>query len=49
MRSKEALDIECKTAQRTVEKQSKMLEKAQDVERSLNGQIVSACKAHILF
>jgi E3 ubiquitin-protein ligase BRE1 len=36
MRSKEG-----KLAQRTVEKQLKLLERAQEVERSLNAQIVS--------
>ena len=41
MRAKEAIEAECKTAQRSVEKQLKMLEKAQEVERALSAQIVS--------
>jgi E3 ubiquitin-protein ligase BRE1 len=41
MRSKDAIDAEGKLAQRTVEKQLKLLERAQEVERSLNAQIVS--------
>lgn len=40
MRAKEAIDAECKIAQRSVEKQLKLLERAQEVEKSLNGQIV---------
>ncbi|KAL7418545.1 E3 ubiquitin-protein ligase bre1 [Cryptotrichosporon argae] len=39
MRTKEALDAECKTAQRTIEKQSKVLERAQEVERGLTAEI----------
>ena len=42
MRAKEGVDGECKTAQRSVEKQLKMLEKAQEVERALQAQIVSS-------
>jgi E3 ubiquitin-protein ligase BRE1 len=41
MRAKEAVDAEGKMAQRTVDKQLKLLERAQEVERSLNAQIVS--------
>ena len=41
MRAKEGVDAECKTAQRSVEKQLKMLEKAQEVERALQAQVVS--------
>ncbi|KAK4685526.1 E3 ubiquitin-protein ligase BRE1, partial [Tremellales sp. Uapishka_1] len=41
MRTKEAMDAECKTAQRSVEKQLKLLERAQEVERSLSAQIAS--------
>lgn len=43
MRSKEAVDAECKTAQRSVDKQLKLLERAQEVERGLTHQIVSTC------
>ncbi|ORY33397.1 BRE1 E3 ubiquitin ligase-domain-containing protein [Naematelia encephala] len=39
MRSKEAIEAECKAAQRSVEKQLKLLERAQEVERGLNVQI----------
>ena len=41
MRAKEAIEAECKTAQRSVEKQLKMLERAQEVEKNLIVQIVS--------
>lgn len=41
MRSKEAVDAECKTAQRSVEKQLKLLERAREVEKALLAQIVS--------
>lgn len=40
MRSKEAVDVECKTAQRSVEKQLKLLERAREVEKALTAQIV---------
>jgi E3 ubiquitin-protein ligase BRE1 len=39
MRAKEGIDAQAKMAQRTVEKQNKLLEKAQEVERSLQTQI----------
>lgn len=39
MRAKEGIDAQAKMAQRTVEKQNKLLEKAQEVERSLQSQI----------
>ncbi|RSH91929.1 hypothetical protein EHS25_009299 [Saitozyma podzolica] len=45
MRSKDAIDAEGKLAQRTVEKQLKLLERAQEVERSLNAQISAYEKA----
>lgn len=41
MRAKEGIDAQAKMAQRTVEKQNKLLEKAQDVERSLQAQITA--------
>lgn len=41
MRTKEAIEAECRTAQRSVEKQLKLLEKAQEVEKGSNAQIVS--------
>ena len=41
MRAKEAIEAECKTAQRSVEKQLKLLEKAHEVEKALNAQVVS--------
>lgn len=41
MRAKEAVEAECKTAQRSVDKQSKLLERAQEVEKALNNQLVS--------
>jgi len=41
MRAKEGIEAECRTAQRSVEKQLKMLERAQEVEKNLNVQIVS--------
>ncbi|ORX40542.1 BRE1 E3 ubiquitin ligase-domain-containing protein [Kockovaella imperatae] len=41
MRTKEAIDVECKTAQRSVEKQLKMLDKAQEVEKALNAQLAT--------
>lgn len=41
MRAKEAIEAECKTAQRSVDKQLKLLERARDVERALTAQIVS--------
>jgi len=41
MRAKEAVDAECKAAQRSVDKQLKLLERAQEVERGLNAQLVS--------
>jgi E3 ubiquitin-protein ligase BRE1 len=41
MRSKEAIEAECKTAQRSVDKQLKLLERAQEVERALTAQLVS--------
>ena len=40
MRAKEGIEAEWKTAQRSVEKQLKMLERAHEVEKSLNVQIV---------
>ena len=40
MQSKEMVEAECKAIQRTVEKQSQLLQKAQEVERGLNAQIV---------
>lgn len=39
MRAKEGIDAQAKMAQRTVEKQNKLLEKAQEVERTLQAQI----------
>ncbi|ODN99047.1 E3 ubiquitin-protein ligase BRE1 [Cryptococcus amylolentus CBS 6273] len=39
MRAKEAVDVEAKTAQRSVEKQLRLLERAQEVETSLRLQI----------
>lgn len=39
MRSKEAVDAECKSAQRTVEKQLKLLERAKEVEKALTAQL----------
>ncbi|WWD19675.1 E3 ubiquitin-protein ligase BRE1 [Kwoniella shandongensis] len=44
MRSKEAVDAECKSAQRSVEKQLKLLERAQEVETHLRTQIASTEK-----
>lgn len=41
MRGKEATDAECKAAQRTVDKQLKLLDKAREVEKGLHAQIVS--------
>lgn len=41
MRAKEAIEAECKTAQRSVDKQSKLLERAHEVEKALNNQLVS--------
>lgn len=41
MRAKDVLDAETKTAQRTVDRQNKLLEKAQETEKSLQGQIVA--------
>lgn len=41
MRAKEAIEAECKTAQRSVDKQAKLLERAQEVEKALNNQLVS--------
>ena len=41
MRAKETIEAENKTFQRSIEKQAKLLERAQEVERSLNTQIVS--------
>ena len=41
MRTKEAIEGECKTAQRAVDKQLKLLDRAQEVEKGLNAQIVS--------
>lgn len=40
MRAKDAIDAECKTAQRSVEKQLKLIEKAREVERALSVQLV---------
>lgn len=40
MRAKEAVDMEAKAAQRSVEKQLRLLERAQEVETSLRSQIV---------
>ena len=40
MRAKEAIEAECRTAQRSVEKQLKMLERAQEVETNLTAQVV---------
>lgn len=40
MRAKDGLDAENKTAQRTVDRQNKLLEKAQETEKSLQGQMV---------
>jgi E3 ubiquitin-protein ligase BRE1 len=42
MRAKEAIEVECRTAQRSVEKQTKLLERAQEVERGLTAQVVGA-------
>lgn len=44
MRTKEAIEGECRTAQRSVEKQLRLLERAQEVEKGLNAQIVSCSK-----
>ncbi|KAK8853258.1 E3 ubiquitin-protein ligase BRE1 [Kwoniella newhampshirensis] len=44
MRSKEAVDVECKTAQRSVEKQLKLLDRAQEVETQLRTQIAATEK-----
>ncbi|WWC91748.1 uncharacterized protein L201_006695 [Kwoniella dendrophila CBS 6074] len=41
MRAKEAVEAEWKLAQRTVEKQLKLLERAQEVEQSLRNQITA--------
>ncbi|WVO14222.1 E3 ubiquitin-protein ligase BRE1 [Cryptococcus depauperatus] len=41
MRAKEAVDIEAKTAQRSVEKQLRLLERAQEVEATLRTQIAA--------
>jgi E3 ubiquitin-protein ligase BRE1 len=41
MRAKDAIDVECKTAQKSVERQMKLLERAQETERNLTAQIVS--------
>lgn len=38
MRTKEAIEAECRTAQRSVEKQARLLEKALEVEKSLQAQ-----------
>jgi len=40
MRAKEGIEAECRTAQRSVEKQLKMLDRASEVEKNLNAQIV---------
>lgn len=40
MRTKEAIEAECRAAQRSVEKQLRLLERAQEVEKGLNAQIV---------
>jgi E3 ubiquitin-protein ligase BRE1 len=42
MRGKEAIEAECKAAQRSVDKQLRLLERARDVENGLQAQIVSA-------
>ncbi|WWC64537.1 uncharacterized protein I303_107147 [Kwoniella dejecticola CBS 10117] len=44
MRAKEAVEAEGKLAQRTVEKQLKLLERAQEVEQSLRSQIAASQK-----
>lgn len=41
MRTKEAIEAECRTAQRSVEKQARLLEKALEVERGLQAQIAA--------
>lgn len=41
MRAKDVLDAETKTAQRTVDRQNKLLEKAQETEKSIQGQLVA--------
>lgn len=41
MRAKDGLDAETKTAQKTVDRQNKLLEKAQEVERNLQAQVVA--------
>lgn len=41
MRTKEAVEVERKVAQRNVEKQSKVLEKLSESERNLMNQLVS--------
>jgi E3 ubiquitin-protein ligase BRE1 len=41
MRVKDAVEAECKAAQRSVDKQLKLLARAQEVERGLQAQIVS--------
>ncbi|KIR53461.1 E3 ubiquitin-protein ligase BRE1 [Cryptococcus gattii Ru294] len=41
MRAKEAVDMEAKAAQRSVEKQLRLLERAQEVEMSLRSQITA--------
>lgn len=43
MRTKEAIEGECRTAQRSVEKQARLLDKAAEVERALQSQVVSGC------
>jgi E3 ubiquitin-protein ligase BRE1 len=41
MRAKEGIDAQAKMAQRTVEKQNRLLEKAQEVEKALQSQITT--------
>lgn len=45
MRTKEATEAECRTAQRSVEKQARLLEKALEVEKALQGQVAAQEKA----
>lgn len=40
MQSKETIEQDCRNSQRTVEKQLLLLQKAQEVEKSLNAQVV---------
>ena len=45
MRTKEAIEAECRTAQRSVDKQARLLEKALEVEKTLQAQVALQEKA----